>query len=75
MPKLRPAPYNRPIFVRYNINSIHTIAHTLHIPYSEIARATGIPHSTINAYASGAAIPDKERYNLLAIFFDWEIWD
>ena len=74
MPNLRPSPYNRPLFVRDNINSIHTLAKNLHITYGEIARETGIPHGAINRYASGVALPDKERYNLLAVFFDWEIW-
>ena len=75
MPKLRPYPYTRPLFVFDNINSIHTLAKNLHITYGEIARETGIPKSTISKYASGIDLPGKERYNLLAIYFDWEIWD
>ena len=75
MPKLRPYPYTRPLFVFDNINSIQTLAKNLHITYGEIARETGIPHSAIHRYAEGIALPGKDRYNLLAIFFDWEIWD
>ena len=75
MPKLQPSTYSRPIFVRDNINSIHTLAKNLHITYGDIARATGISKGTIGTYASGVAFPNQERYNRLAIFFDWEIWE
>ena len=74
LPKIQPSTCSRPIFVRDNINSIHTLAKNLHITYGEIARATDIPKGSIGAYASGAALPGQERYNRLAIFFDWEIW-
>ena len=65
---------NRPLFVRDNINSIHTICNTLRFSYAEIALATGIPRTSILAYAAGYELPRKERYNKLAAFFDWEVW-
>lgn len=74
MLKLRPSIYSMPVFVRDNISRIHTLAKNLHITYGEIARATDIPKGTIGTYASGAALPNQERYNRLAIFFDWKIW-
>ena len=75
MPNFCSHSYYMPLFVRDNINSIHSLAKNLHITYGEIARETGIPHSAIHRYAEGIALPGKDRYNLLAIFFDWEIWD
>ena len=74
MPKLKPSVSNRPLFVRSNINSIHDICKNLYITYSMVSRATGIPQGSLARYAAGVSIPDKERYNKLAEFFDWEVW-
>ena len=66
--------HDRPLFVRDNINSIHDICNTLHISYTEIAHFTGIRSCVISGYANGAYFPNKEKYNKLAEFFDWEVW-
>lgn len=74
LPKLVHGVFIRPLFVRDNCNSIHDIAKNLHWTYGYIARSTGIPEGSISNYAAGIRYPDKERYNKLAAFFDWEVW-
>ena len=75
MPNFRMGVLNTPLFVHNNIASIHDICNTLNIPLADVARKTGIPYRTVCDYATGKCRPGKERYNLLAHFFDWEEWE
>ena len=74
MPKFRTGERNIPLFVFTNMASIHDICNTLHIHLADVARNTGIPYRTVLDYATGKCRPGKEHYNLLADFFDWEVW-
>lgn len=64
-----------PEFVFDNLDSMQAIRKTLKISQKELADATHIAHSMINSYEQGTHFPVKEKYNELAKFFDWEIWE
>lgn len=64
-----------PDFVFDNLDSIRTIRKTLKIPLREITDATHIACSMLQKYEQGRSFPLKEKYNALANFFDWEIWE
>ena len=74
MPNFRIGERNIPLFVFTNMASFHDICNTLNIPLADVARNTGIPYRTVCDYATGKCFLGKERYNLLAHFFDLEVW-
>ena len=66
---------NIPEFVFINLDSMKTIRRTLKISRADVAKATHISTAMLEKYELRSQFPIKERYNALANFFDWEIWE
>lgn len=74
-----------PNFVQKNISRIYSESRALGCSYLDIEAATGVPAFDIGAFIFGAAHPqtscakpvrpDKDTYNKLAAFFEWEVWE
>lgn len=69
-----------PPFVTKNLASIYSASRKLGCSYLDIQLATGIPAFNIGAIVFEfnspykPKLPDKDTYNKLAAFFDWEVW-
>ena len=65
-----------PNFVDANLSNLrNTRVHKFKLSLDIFSAMTGIPKGWIIRYEAGRSIPGKERYNKLAKFCGWKLWE
>lgn len=67
--------YSVPPFVIEHADSLQATRENAGLSRTEVAGRTGISYGNISQYERGYSFPNKQNYNKLAKFFDWEEWD